>query len=180
MIFKEQIEKRREQEKKTLWEAFENLAYAVGSPKRDIHGTQSDHGVFKNILFSLGINDFELNPTDGDVREQFEEILRQNNVMYRKISLERDWWKHSAGSILARLKSGEFIALLPGRWNGYYYKAPDSGQKIWINKKEYEKIQLEAYCFYPPLPSRKLNNRDILKFTNQLIEISDWATVCIA
>ena len=180
MIFKEQIEKRREQEKKTLWEAFENLAYAVGSLKRDIHGTQSDQGVFKNILFSLGINDFELNPTDGDVREQFEEILRQNNVMYRKISLERDWWKHSAGSILARLKSGEFIALLPGRWNGYYYKAPDSGQKIWINKKEYEKIQLEAYCFYPPLPSRKLNNRDILKFTNQLIEISDWAYVCIA
>ena len=68
MIFKEQIEKRREQEQKTLWESFENLAGALGPGKERIRREQGDDDAYKAILDALGVTDGELNPLEGDLQ----------------------------------------------------------------------------------------------------------------
>ena len=180
MIFKEQIEKRREQEQKTLWESFENLAGALGSGKERIRREQGDDDAYKAILNALGVTDGELNPLEGDLQEQFELILRRHNIMYRRITLDKNWWKDSTGAILTHLCSGELIALLPGTWSGYYYKHPGSGKKIWMNEKEHGRIEPNAYFFYPALPGRSLKSRDLLRFAGRSLCLSDWIYIVVA
>lgn len=98
MIFKEQIEKRREQEQKTLRESFENLADALGVGKKFVPRAQGDDDAYRTVLNEMGVPDAELNPLEGDLQEQFEAILRRNNIMYRQITLDKHWWKDSTGS----------------------------------------------------------------------------------
>ena len=180
MIFKEQIEKRREQEQKTLWESFENLARALGPGKERIRREQGDDDAYKAILDALGVTDGELNPLEGDLQEQFELILRRHNIMYRRITLDKNWWKDSTGAILTHLRSGELIALLPGTWSGYYYKHPKSGKKIWMNAREHERVEPNAYFFYPSLPSHALTGKDLLRFMGRLLNVSDWIYIVVA
>lgn len=180
MIFKEQIEKRREQEQKTLWESFENLAGALGPGKERIRREQGDDDAYKAILDALGVTDGELNPLEGDLQEQFELILRRHNIMYRRITLDKNWWKDSTGAILTHLRSGELIALLPGTWSGYYYKHPKSGKKIWMNAREHERVEPNAYFFYPSLPSHALTGKDLLRFMGRLLNVSDWIYIVVA
>lgn len=180
MIFREQIEKRREHEKKALWEAYENLAYVVNSDKANMRGSLNDDDAYKAILESMGITDTELDADEGDLQGQFETILRQHNVMYRKILLERDWWKHTTGPILAHLRSGQLIVLQPGKWHGYQYVSPESGQKIRLNAKRDEEIARDAYCFYPALPARKLSAKDLIGFIGRQLRAADWLYVCLA
>ncbi|WP_455631711.1 NHLP bacteriocin export ABC transporter permease/ATPase subunit [Parabacteroides sp.] len=180
MIFREQIEKRREQERRALWEAYENLAGVVKPGKESLRGNLQEDDVYKVILASLEITDAELNPEEGDLQEQFEGILRQHDVMFRKIVLEGYWWKHTTGSILAHLSTGRLIALRPGRWRGYYYTDPDTGRKVWLDKKESRKIEQDAYCFYPPFPSRKLTAKDVLRFIGKQLGMADWLYVVLA
>lgn len=180
MIFREQIERRREQERKALWEAYENLAEVVGARKEGLRDHLGDDDTYKLILFSLGITDEELHPEEGDLQEQFEGILRRHDVMYRKIVLEGDWWKHTTGSLLAYLSTGQLIALRPGPWHGYFYTDPDSGRRVWMNAKESKKVERDAYCFYPPLPARKLTAKDVLRFISRQLGMADWMYVITA
>lgn len=180
MIFREQIEKRREQERKALWEAYENLANVVETRRENLRGNLGDDDAYKGILAFLGITDVELNPEEGDLQEQFEGILRRHNVMYRKIVLDGCWWKHTTGSILAHLSTGQLIALRPGRWRGYFYIDPDTGRKVWLNGQEDKRIERDAYCFYPPFPARKLSTRDVLRFIGNQLGMADWMYVAVA
>ena len=55
MIFKEQIEKRREQEQKTLRESFENLADALGVGKKFVPRAQGDDDAYRTVLNEMGV-----------------------------------------------------------------------------------------------------------------------------
>ena len=180
MIFKEQIEKRREQEQKTLRESFENLADALGVGKKFVPRAQGDDDAYRTVLNEMGVPDAELNPLEGDLQEQFEAILRRNNIMYRQITLDKHWWKDSTGIILTHLKSGELIALQPGIWSGYYFKHPASGKKIWLNAEVHKQLSSQAYFFYPALPSRPLGYKDLLQLASRSLAVSDWIYILVA
>ena len=180
MIFKEQIEKRREQEQKTLRESFENLADALGVGKKFVPRAQGDDDAYRTVLNEMGVPDAELNPLEGDLQEQFEAILRRNNIMYRQITLDKHWWKDSTGIILTHLKSGELIALQPGVWSGYYFKHPASGKKIWLNAEVHKQLSSQAYFFYPALPSRPLGYKDLLQLASRSLAVSDWIYILVA
>lgn len=180
MIFKEQIEKRREHERKTLWAAYENLASVVDSSKGTVRHHQEDDDAYKAILDALKISCDDLNVEEGDLQEQFEAILRRNNVMYRKIVLEKLWWKQTTGPILAHLESGQLIALLPGKWRGYFYIHPDSGRRVWIDRHTVKEVDRSGYCFYPSLPAGKVSGKALLRFILIQLNRADWLYVCVA
>ncbi len=116
-----------------------------------------------------------------DHEEQLDYSLRPHGIMRRNIDLEEGWYKDSYGPVMAYLKEdGSPVALLPGRMNGYYFTDRSSGKKLKVNSKTMELFQKEAYCFYKPLPQKKLGIPDLIGYMKGCMALSDIVFVVLA
>ena len=102
-------------------------------------------------------------------------------VMKRKIEFDENWWKDAHGAILAYKKDGdEPTALLPDKFSGYYFIDRANSKRIKLTKKTAELFEREAYCFYKPLPQRKLTIPDLLRYMKGCMTMSDSVMIVFA
>ena len=163
MLFKEQIEKRTEQEQRNLHEAVDRLADDLGLQSKLQHEASEQRHAVRDVLEALGITGgYELDEEDPlfSVEEQLARILRPHGIMYRKVKLEGRWWREAQGPMLGRDKQGKWVALLPA--NAY-------GNVRQIRKELAE----EAICFFPALPMRKITLKDLLRFMLRAFTLND-------
>ena len=114
--------------------------------------------------------------TDPD--EQLEYCLRPHGVMRRSVLLEPGWYRNAYGPLLAFLKdSGTPVALLPKAFSGYWFRDPESGERLSLNKKTAERFDRDAICFYRPLPLKKLGIPDLLLYLKNCISAGDIAVM---
>ena len=57
-------------------------------------------------------------------------ILSPYGIMYRNVTLNKNWYKDATGPLIATTKSGETIALMPGNFFGYYYVDPKLEKRL--------------------------------------------------
>ena len=94
MLFKEQIDKRLEQEQLNLNEAVGKFVEEVGLQSRLKKTSASDSHAVKAVLEALDVvGGYEL---DGDnpfltLEEQLAQILNPRGIMYRRIELKDKW-----------------------------------------------------------------------------------------
>lgn len=160
MLFKEQIEKRREQEHAELHQAVDKFADEVGlkSGLKPDAGTGSN--AIKEVLGALGIKDgYEWDPECifYTKEEQLSNILIPKGIMFRTVDLDGQWWKSAVGPMLGYDNAGNWTALIPPH-----------------RKPACHPIK-RAICFYPSLPMKKLRMRDLLSFFAHSIRIKDIA-----
>ena len=106
--------------------------------------------------------------------ELIDYCLRPYGLMRRDILLEDGWYKDAFGPVLAFEKeSGEPVTLLPGAWRGYVYTDGKTGKKKKINKTTAALFQREAYCFYQPLPQRKIGISDLFVYMKNSVSVQD-------
>ena len=111
--------------------------------------------------------------TDPD--EQLEYCLRPHGIMRRKVELKKGWYKDSYGPLMAFRNEDDMpVALFPKSVSGYWYKDPETGKRITINKKNQGEFAEDAICFYSPLPLRKLDTSDLFVFMKSCFSVSDW------
>lgn len=111
--------------------------------------------------------------TDPD--EQLEYCLRPHGIMRRKVELKKGWYKDSYGPLMAFRNEDDMpVALFPKSVSGYWYKDPETGKHITINKKNQGEFAEDAICFYRPLPLRKLDTSDLFVFMKSCFSVSDW------
>ena len=111
--------------------------------------------------------------TDPD--EQLEYCLRPHGIMRRKVELKKGWYKDSYGPLMAFRNEDDMpVALFPKSVSGYWYKDPETGKRITINKKNQGEFAEDAICFYRPLPLRKLDTSDLFVFMKSCFSVSDW------
>ena len=111
--------------------------------------------------------------TDPD--EQLEYCLRPHGIMRRKVELKKGWYKDSYGPLMAFRNEDDMpVALFPKSVSGYWYKDPETGKRITINKKNQGEFAEDAICFYRPLPLRKLDTSDLFVFMKNCFSVSDW------
>ncbi|HCA21451.1 MAG TPA: NHLP bacteriocin export ABC transporter permease/ATPase subunit [Lachnospiraceae bacterium] len=111
--------------------------------------------------------------TDPD--EQLEYCLRPHGIMRRKVELKKGWYKDSYGPLMAFRNEDDMpVALFPKSVSGYWYKDPESGKHVTINKKNQGEFAEDAICFYRPLPLRKLDTSDLFVFMKSCFSVSDW------
>ena len=111
--------------------------------------------------------------TDPD--EQLEYCLRPHGIMRRKVELKKGWYKDSYGPLMAFRNEDDMpVAMFPKSVSGYWYKDPESGKRITINKKNQDEFAEDAICFYRPLPLRKIDISDVLAFMKNSFSVSDW------
>ena len=94
--------------------------------------------------------------------------------MRRNVSLTEGWYKDAYGPMLAFTREeGLPVALLPGTIAGYFYTDPKTGNREKINAKTAALFDLEAICFYRPLPQKKLGIPDLLLYLKRCVSFSD-------
>ena len=175
--FENQIEERREADRQLLEDSFVKAAGVVLG-HRDAERIGDERIVTKNaideILKYYHFKPVEVPESIQEAGEQLDYCLRRYGMMRREVELREGWYKDAFGPLLAfREKDGVAVALLPGRFRGYYYNDPASGKQVRIDSKTAASFRKTAECFYKPLPQKKLTVKDLLLYTNSCFSMSD-------
>ena len=169
-LFESQINQRRRGDEEMFQGAFMDLLSVIGSKAKK--NTVKVTGAIADILNYLGRDIPEVPESVTDLNDQLEYMLRPSNTMYRRVELRGNWWKESIDCFLGSTKDGDIIAILPGRWSGYYY-IDKNGNKVKINKKTAKNINVDAFCFYKTFPLKSLKIVDLIKFIMKSMPLVD-------
>ena len=182
--FEKQIKQRSDLDQKLFEESFFHAASVVLG-ERTATKISDEHIITKqaidDILKYYHFQPIEIPNSIKNHEEQLDYCLRPHGLMKRQIRLEGSWWKDAYGAILAYQKdSGEPTALLPDKFSGYYYLDRTNNKKIKLTKKTSELFDSEAYCFYKPLPQRKLAIPDLLIYMKNCLTMTDSVMIVLA
>lgn len=169
-LFESQINQRRRGDQEMFQGAFLDLLSVIGvKAKKD---SVRVRGAIADILKYLGREVPEVPESITDLNEQLEYMLRPSHTMHRRVELLGNWWKDSIDCFLGSTKDGDVIAIMPGRWAGYYY-IDKNGQKVKINKKTAKNINVDAFCFYKTFPLKSLKVMDLIKYILKSMPLVD-------
>ena len=178
--FEEQIQQREKLDCQLFEDSFFRVAGVVMgnnnarkySDERIITGQAIDE-----ILKYYHLKPVEVPKSVKDPDEYIDYCLRPHGLMRRDITLDEGWYRDSFGPVLAFLKDGgEPVSLLPGKLRGYYFTDMETGKKIVLNKKTAALFDDTGYCFYKPLPQRKIGIRDLIVVcTDKSVKVGNGA-----
>ena len=179
--FDEQIKNRKLSDQEVFEDSFMRLASAVLGTKTSSK-LQNDRYKAKeaidDILKFYHKKPVEITDDLKDIYDQLDYALRPHGIMYRNIELKEGFYKDSIGPILAFDKdTDKAIALLPGIVAGYSFTEPESGRVVILNRRNVGRFKKEAYCFYQPLPLKKLKIVDLLLYMKDCISVSDFVYI---
>lgn len=163
--FDEQIRQRKKSDNQILEDSFTNIASAV-LQKRVFDA--NDESVYtqdamEQILNFYGCRINELPPEVKDFNEQLEHICRPHGIMRRRVKLTPGWYKDAFGAMLGFFKEGHKpVALIPGATHGYCFIL--DGKTCHVDKKNETLFEEDGYCFYKPLPLKKISTFDLIKY----------------
>ncbi len=181
--FEDQIEERRESDRRALEESFEKIAGVVLG--KHLADKLNDEYIDTKKELDLVLKYFHLKPIDVpetvvNGEDQIDYCLRHYGMMRRTVDLKEGWYKDAFGPILSFMKeTGLPVALLPDSISGYYYFDSSTEKKVKINKKNASLFESEAICFYRQLPLKKLGIRDLLIYLKNSITLSDIVVIVI-
>ncbi len=113
-----------------------------------------------------------------DLKTYINEIAQSTEIRVRKVKLNNDWWKSDCGPLLGFYQN-QPCALLPNSMGGYKLIDLNQGYTIKVTEKIADKLQDQAYYFYPSLPFHLHGIKDLLKFSLQNLKIDLWLFVSI-
>ena len=175
--FEKQIKQRKDLDQQLFEDSFFHAAaFIIG--ERTATKIGDDRIVTKQAVEEI-LKYYHFKPTEipasvKDHEEQLDYSLRPHGIMKRRIDLKDGWYKNAFGPVLAYKKDGgEPAAILPGTVRGYYYVDGETGGQVRIGPKNAALFEREAYCFYKPLPQRRIGVSDLLAYIRNCISVSD-------
>lgn len=175
--FDNQIRQRIQYDDEMFSDSFIQMANLVTS-KKIVSSFTDDRRLAEeaigDILKYYHIKAQEIPEQIKDINEVLEFLLRPSGIMRRTIKLSDGWYRHAVGAMLGAKKDGNIIAILPGKLHGYYYKDYATGDVVRITKKSAKEIEMEAICFYQPLPLKKLGMTSVLKYIFMQLHTADY------
>lgn len=164
--FDEQIKLRKESDEKALHDSLKDVSAIVEGKQ---HYTFSDDKeknkcVLDEILDFYNFKSDDLPPEISDIVDQMDYLCRPHGIMYRLVELDKGWYKSAYGPMLGKLKTGEYVALLPDKFDRYGYFDSSQQKRIRLNAKTEDLLEKDAYCFYKPFPLKKITVKDLIKY----------------
>ena len=182
--FEEQINERREADLEALKDSFQKIAGVVLG-QRIAQRLNDDRIVTKQAIDEV-LKFYHLKPVEvpeslDTADEQMDYCLRRYGMMRRNVELTEGWYKDSYGPLLGFLKENVTpVALIPNPLYGYFYINHETGEKVRLDKKTAELIELDAICFYKPMPQRELSISDLLIYMYSCISKTDILFVLLS
>lgn len=181
--FDEQIRQRKQSDNSVFRNSFVVIADAVMGTKyssRLHEESVKNKSEIMRLLYYYRVQKQELPENITDVNEQLEFLMRPQGIMRRKVKLEGSWYKDSAGPLLGfRKDTGQAVALIPFGVSGYHFFDETKAKDVRVNKENASMFREDAYCFYRPLPLKKMNVSDFIRFIAGTISVSDFALLVI-
>ena len=170
MLNEERLKLKKHHDEELYNEAMQDLLNVLGisSPASGIE----TKAAISCILNYFGQKIPEIPKDITDLGQQIEYILRPSGMMKRRVELVGNWWEDGSGAILASKKDGEIVALIPGKWSGYYYH-DKFGKSVKINKKNAKEFSTDAFCFYRSFTQGPMKIIDLVKFMTKNISYLD-------
>ncbi|MBO4396144.1 MAG: ATP-binding cassette domain-containing protein [Eubacterium sp.] len=206
--FDDQIREKKELDEELVEESLISVAASVLGKKgtRELSDERTlAKGAIDEIMKCYHFKPVPFPENVKDADEGIEQCLRPYGMMRRRVRLDEHWYKKAYGPMLGRLSASSRtdhsagltggveqekesaespadipVALLPGRLGGYTYVDPRNGIKSRVNSKTAESIRVDAYCFYKPLPAKKLSIRDLIVYMIGCLSFSDIMRVVVA
>ena len=182
--FDKQIRQRMQSDQDAFEESFFRVAGAVlgGKTAQQMRDSRLiEKEALDEILKYYHCKAAEVPDSIRTAEEQMEYVLRPLGIMTRSVKLEEDWYKDAFGPMLGFLKdTGAAVALLPKPIVGYWYKDPATGRSVTINRKTASLFGPEAFCFYKPLPQKKLGIPDLLLYMKNCLSAGDFVIIGLA
>ena len=182
--FENQIEERRTADQQLLEDSFVKVAGVVLG-QRSAEKISDARIVTKNAIDEI-LKAYHYKPvvppeSIQNVNAQLDYCLQYYGLMRRSVELTEGWYKDAYGPILGFLgKEKHPVALLPGRFHGYYYTDPVTKKQVHLNKHTATQLDAEAWCFYRPLPQKKLGMDDLLLYMKRCVSLADCAWIVTA
>lgn len=175
--FDEQIKLRKINDEDSLDFVFRDIADAVlGYKNIDAIGKENNSAssAIDRLMDYYHLKYKETDSENRDFNEELEYRLRPHGIMSRNVILEKNWHKDAVCPMIGVIKdTGEAVAMLPGKFGGFYYYDPSTGKKTVINKKNVQQFEKDAIAFYLPFPTKKLSIKDLLMFIFKRFTFSD-------
>jgi len=181
--FEKQVKQREELDQQLFEEAFFRAAEVVLGKR--VASEMSDERIItkqaiEDILKYYHFKPVEIPKAVKEHEDQLDYSLRPHGIMRRNIDLTEGWYRDSYGPVMAYFKEdGSPVALLPRKMGGYYYTDRATGKTVRVNAKTMEKLRTEAYCFYKPLPQKKLGIPDLIVYMKRCMSASDIVFVVL-
>ena len=172
MLSDEKIQLKKQCDDSLYSSAMQDLLSVLNISGPDAHF--ETHKAIIKILMYFGEKIPEIPKQNiNDLDQQIEMLLKPSGMLKRRVELRESWWKDSSGALLVSTKSGDIIALLPGKWSGYYYTDKD-GKTIRVNARNAKNFSSSAFCFYKPFKKGSLKILDLVKFMVSNISTLDF------
>jgi ABC-type bacteriocin/lantibiotic exporter with double-glycine peptidase domain len=182
--FDEQIKNRIKYDEEGFQNAFAQLSSVVMGRSAISDALGTDRLKTKNAIDEIfkyyHVKPVSLPEDIEDMNDQLEYLLRPAGIMRRTVKLEGKWWRNAIGPMLGQTKNGDVVALTPAGLNGYQYYDYESGKNIRLSGKTSQCIQAEAFCFYRPLPLKKLGLKDLIRYIVTTLSRADIWLVALA
>lgn len=165
-----QIEKKREREKKMLQESCLRLYDLLENEKETAGGVnRGEQSQLRRVLqyYHLPIKE----SAAGLQYENIEHMLRQSGLITRRITLDGAWWKEASVPLLLTDEEGKQYAAIPS--GGGRYCVWRDGKEQRLNSKNTTDFQSTAYCFYKPFPSDQKGMKMVWHFLWESISVWD-------
>ena len=164
--FEEQVKKRKTLDAKTFEDSFSSLAgIKVDNPHNLSMEQLRENYAISQILSSFHHPMIDIPVTIKKFHEKLSYALGQYGVDYRKVELN-DSYVNDGRSILLvfTFLSNIPVVLYPVGSKEYYYINYKTGKKVRIRADLVNKLELEAYSFYRPLPNKKISILEYFKY----------------
>ncbi len=182
--FDEQIKNRIRYDDEGFQDAFAQLSSIVMGKSVISDSLNTDRLKTKNaideILKYYHVKPAPLSEDIEDMNDQLEYLLRPTGIMRRAVKLEGKWWHNATGPMLGQTKNGDVVAMIPVGLNGYKFFEYESGMDIRLSEKTGKLIQSAAFCFYRPLPLKKLGLKDLILYIASTLSRADILLVALA
>jgi len=173
--FEEQVKTRKELDAK----AFEDSFLSLAGIRRDNQSDLSDESVRENYAINQILSYFrhsmvEIPKNIEKFNDKLNYSLRQSDIECHKIELNGDYVSDGSSPILIFTILNNFpVVLFPQGIERYYYINYKTGKRVYVKASIINKLELEAYSFYRPLPSKKVSIKEYAKFIYQSIRPLD-------
>jgi hypothetical protein len=178
---KSQIEMRKELDAELLERSYAELAASVGgmrnAPSFRVDDLELADGAVRTCLRYCGVTPGTAPDGLTDFEARMEWLCRPSGTMHRTVRLEGAWYRDAFGVMMARLDTGEPIALLPRTSGGYFYHDPNTGRRCKVNASTASHIESEAVYFYRAFPLEKLSVNSLFLYIMHVLDRSDYLFV---
>lgn len=175
------------QEQEKSYEKSLTLIYNLFHRKKRIsQADKSNYPIYDAVSFLCAKQNIHVasydNLKDACGRKfTIQDIARVSHFTCRKIILEENWFNHDSGAFIAFTDEGKPVVCIPkgtSKYTIYYIGQNDSTGKT-VTYKIAKELSPEAYMIYKPLPNKKLNAFDLIKFGCESICKSDILNVLL-